>query len=112
MSEAEQCQGFSRYIPLWVYRLMILLIVQRIEWTSRKLIRWVVDSPNDHNLGNLIQFRHRLRMGLYDVENGEFFENLGKKDCWELRTVERAMLNNVARLEEAIIWTEEVLEGS
>lgn len=103
------CLVLIRWTVLAVFRLEF----ERQLWITRRrthrLINWAWKYPNDHNLGNLILFRHRLRQALYEWANNPEFETLENRDCWEGRRLVDDTTRNIEQLEKAISFTESAL---
>lgn len=78
------------------------------QLTSR-VIRWATHCPNDHNLQNLILWRHQLRQIHYNLVNEE---NLEDGEFWQIKSGKR-LLNcvrtNIHRIEDAMQETETAL---
>ena len=79
-----------------------------LDFQASRLIRWARRYPNDHNLGNLILFRHQLRQAIYRIESASQEDESGAKNRTFQRIIENAT-STISRLELAIAEIEDAL---
>ena len=114
MEQTEAKTGVLDLIGCAISCLFASIEFERQLWIlkiqARRLIRWASQYPNDHNLGNLILFRHQLRQMLCRIDVQAESVNVPAFTQKSMQRLLSTTQSIIERLEMAIAQTEEALK--
>lgn len=112
MEQTAARPGILELIVNGISCLFVSIEFERQMWIlkiqAKRQIRWASRYPNDHNLGNLILFRHQLRQMVYRIDAQEEDRDVPESTTKSVRLLCLAQ-SIIERLETAIAQTEEAL---